>query len=418
MTAAYFYSSTAGSYTLTGAISNSATSLVVSSVTGLPSSTPYKVVLDPGQGSEEIVKVTGVAGTTLTVVRAWDGTSASSHAAGATVRHAMTAEDLALARAHEDATVAHGATGAVVGTTNVQSLTNKDLTAGTNTFPSSLVTLTGAQTLTNKNLTSGTNTFPTSLVTLTGSQTLSSKTLNAPILTGAATASRLDITNNIDTSTIPLTVNGIAGQVSDIFVVRDSGSNLLMRATAFDAKSGSASFPYAHIQGLLTATDRTVASATIPAVDVRGVLVKGIASQTANFLEARDSTGTVKWAVAPDGSVISPNTADSGWQNVTIGGGFAGQTTQLPQVRKVGNQVNIRGGWNNTGLTANAEIAVGTIPVGYRPALLTLINMVGSTGNQYGMAVINTSGAVSIRTGSAVADYYLFPGELDGWFVN
>lgn len=35
-----------------------------------------------------------------------------------------------------------------------QALTNKDLTSGTNTFPSSLVTLTGSQTLTNKILTS------------------------------------------------------------------------------------------------------------------------------------------------------------------------------------------------------------------------------------------------------------------------
>lgn len=37
--------------------------------------------------------------------------------------------------------------------------------------------------LTNKDLTSGTNTFPTSLVTLTGSQSLSNKTLAAPTVT-------------------------------------------------------------------------------------------------------------------------------------------------------------------------------------------------------------------------------------------
>lgn len=38
--------------------------------------------------------------------------------------------------------------------TTAQTLTNKDLTSGTNTFPASLATLTGAQTLTNKTLTS------------------------------------------------------------------------------------------------------------------------------------------------------------------------------------------------------------------------------------------------------------------------
>lgn len=42
--------------------------------------------------------------------------------------------------------------------------------------------LTTSQTLTNKNLTSATNTFPTSLATLTGTQTLTNKTLTAPVI--------------------------------------------------------------------------------------------------------------------------------------------------------------------------------------------------------------------------------------------
>lgn len=55
-------------------------------------------------------------------------------------------------------------------------------TSGTVTLAidSTVATLTGSQTLTNKDLTAGTNTFPTSLVTLTGSQTLTNKTLTAP----------------------------------------------------------------------------------------------------------------------------------------------------------------------------------------------------------------------------------------------
>ena len=44
---------------------------------------------------------------------------------------------------------------------------------------------TTAQTLTNKDLTSGTNTFPTSLATLTGSQTLTNKTLTSPTVNAA-----------------------------------------------------------------------------------------------------------------------------------------------------------------------------------------------------------------------------------------
>jgi hypothetical protein len=63
-----------------------------------------------------------------------------------------------------------------------QTLSNKNLTSGTNTFPTSLATLTGTQTLTNKDLTSATNTLPTSVATLTGTQTLTNKTLTAPII--------------------------------------------------------------------------------------------------------------------------------------------------------------------------------------------------------------------------------------------
>jgi len=45
---------------------------------------------------------------------------------------------------------------------------------------SSVATLTGSQALTNKDLTSGTNTFPTTLATLSGTQTLTNKTLTSP----------------------------------------------------------------------------------------------------------------------------------------------------------------------------------------------------------------------------------------------
>lgn len=156
---AYYYSSTAGQYTLVGAVSNSATLLNLNSVAGLPSATPFKVVLEPGQPTEEIVKVTSVAGTSLTVVRGWDGTTAVAHAAAVSVRHMITAEDFTLSRSHEDATTAHGTGSQVVGKDDAQPLTNKDLTSSTNTFPSSLATIGGLQTLTNKTLSGASNTF-------------------------------------------------------------------------------------------------------------------------------------------------------------------------------------------------------------------------------------------------------------------
>lgn len=208
----YFYSSTAGIYTLTGAVNSSATVLVLNNVTGLPASTPYKVVLDPGQPGEEIVKVTSVAGSSLTVVRGWDGTAATAHGAGVPVRHMVTAEDFTLSRSHEDATAAHGATGAVMGTTNAQTVTNKNLTDPTNTFPSNLATLTGTQALANKDLSSATNSFPPSLATLTGTQALSNKDLTAATNTFPASLVTLTDTQTLTKKTLTAPViNGATG---------------------------------------------------------------------------------------------------------------------------------------------------------------------------------------------------------------
>jgi hypothetical protein len=92
-------------------------------------------------------------------------------------------------------------TGTIVGTTATQTLTNKDMTSGTNSFPTTLVTLTGTQTLTNKTLTSpavntGTLTNPTvtdyietvsAIGTVTSSSTLSLS--SGTVLTATLTAS-------------------------------------------------------------------------------------------------------------------------------------------------------------------------------------------------------------------------------------
>ena len=55
------------------------------------------------------------------------------------------------------------------------------------------VTPTGAQALTNKDLSSGTNTFPTSLVTLTGTQSVSNKTLTGvTVSSGTVSGTRIN----------------------------------------------------------------------------------------------------------------------------------------------------------------------------------------------------------------------------------
>lgn len=126
------YSSIATEKALASNVSNTATQITLDNATGLPNP-PFILVLNPDTNIEEIVLVdadqSGVSSPTFKVTRAQDSTTAQTHTAGQVVRHMIVGSDLQAVSTHVDATAAHGATGAVVGTTNTQTLTNKTLTS-------------------------------------------------------------------------------------------------------------------------------------------------------------------------------------------------------------------------------------------------------------------------------------------------
>lgn len=142
------YSSRSQQTTLTSGLTSSGTSATVVSGTSLlggvtvSAGEVFTVVIDPDTALEEIVDVTAVSTNTLTITRGIDGSTGQAHSAGAVVRHMAIGRDYREANTHIEATTGHGATGAVVGTTNTQTLTNKTLTTPTITSPT--ITGTGA----------------------------------------------------------------------------------------------------------------------------------------------------------------------------------------------------------------------------------------------------------------------------------
>jgi hypothetical protein len=88
------YAGAAAATTITAAINSTDTTCSLAATTGWPStgSVPFYIVLDPGTSTEEKCSAT-ISGSTLTLTRGQDDTSASSHSAGATVYPVFTAND-------------------------------------------------------------------------------------------------------------------------------------------------------------------------------------------------------------------------------------------------------------------------------------------------------------------------------------
>lgn len=389
MPAARFYSSTAGAMQLSAGITNVDGTMTVDTTVGLPASTPFTLVLEPGVASaEEIVSVTAVAGTTLTITRGQDGSTAVAHSAGASVRHMATARDFREPMEHVGASTAvHGLAGAVVGTSDAQTLTNKSMSGGSNTFsaiPSSAVTGLDAHTAaTAAHGATGAVVGTTNVQTLTG-KTLTSPTISSPTISGTVTAT-------------PLTTSG---EVAVGGLLRNNISNAGARFNNVDTADGYGSF----IGGIVTTKPALVVNA--PAAHASDILRLNVNSVTkASFDQDGDLTCAALAATngafsgtLTKGGVAVVTEDDSGWLTLTLGTGWTATAGHTPQYRKFRGMVYVRGAVTNS---ASTGTTIGTLPAGYRPSAQQFIGAhVTSDGKGFEL-MVDTAGVIQTVVGYA-----------------
>ena len=307
-----YYSSTAAQTTLSAGVDGVTSTMAVTAVSGWPSSFPYTILVDKDTVNEEIVTVTARTGTTLTVTRGADGTSAVAHSAGANVQHGVSARDFDEPNAFVNGTGVVTSAMIADGT-----IVNADINASAAIAQSKIATLT-------TDLAAKSNVYPTQDVQsgttytfdldnakeLVIASSASAKTFTVP---AQASVTWLDNTQLqvLNTGAGLLTVEAAAGVTingAPLVLVQNRGGSLVRTASnvwTFIPFSGGA--------------DKAVVSSST-AASVTSVTVGGLPAKVYKFT----STGSITFLAAGVVDVICQGPGGPGGSDAAGGGGAGG----------------------------------------------------------------------------------------------
>jgi len=326
----YYYSNTAQPTTLAVAVDPAATTFNLTAISGFPSTFPYRLVIDGANLSAEVVDVTGLSGTSATVTRGRDGTTAVSHGIGAAVSHDHVAGDFTNFWDHANNTSAHGVNGVIVGTAGAQDLTSKTLLAANAGTVAAIVKGAPSQTADLLSVRNNSNTV------LVGIDFTGAVTVSADVT--AQSAHLLAGTN----SQIPFTITQKSGSTQSLLVVNDPLGSPLLTVGAFGVITGGQFVAAPVAIGDVALQVQRVAGGTADLVKVKGsagndylnvttdgtlnvfghftasrvfatqaetdfvpLIAQAMAGSTASLVSLRDNSGTEVVRVDPDGSIGS-----------------------------------------------------------------------------------------------------------------